>query len=579
MKKSIRIGVILLLIITVIDPIAIGYCSDLIDVNEIKYLFDAPTIVTTNQQGNWSRVVIDDNLDGSHNIIVENIDNDNNPDLVVDAYRDEVVVWYQQPEDPLNDIWIRYTIDYNLPNAHDIQIGDVDGDGLQDVVGLSLSESWTNYNLGNGSVIWYKKPVDPTGSWIKTVIAESNNSGLLGARSAGLGDVDSDGDLDISVAVDTHKYSSQGRLFWYENPGGSNALNSSLWNEFLIDDTVGTGADAQIGDIDQDGNPDIIYSGNYGNPTGTFVYFAPTDPKYIEGWNRVSIAGNSYHIHLVDFDMDGDLDILRASAFDDLVSFIENPYPIDPKISENWNEYIIEQDPSIHIANRVSTADIDGDRDLDIGLNADPSQITGIFKWYRRPDDPKDIDAYEIYIIDNNPNYTAYAHDSYLSDIDMDGAIDMVGVGPNAMGGTVLWWINEVKPILNCIGELTWKKIKPSEKVSGSFSIENIGGQHSLLDWEISEKPNWGDWNFNPSEGNDLASGIPITVDVEVVAPDEKNKEYTGNITIVNKENSSEFCTIDVFLSRQKNKPFGFFYHLLEWLFQRLSNTFLNLGI
>jgi hypothetical protein len=546
-----------------------GYCN-LIEVNN-------------NIQGNWTRVVVDSSLDGSHNIIIENVDDDNKPDLLACAYRDEVVVWYKQPDDPVNDPWTKYVIDPDLPNAHDIQVGDIDGDGLKDVIGLSLSESWYDYNLGNGSLTWYKKPVIPTDSWTKTVIAESGNTGLLGARSAGVGDIDSDGDLDITVAVDTHKYSSQGRLFWYENPGGINALNPDLWNEYLLDDAVGTGADAQIGDIDQDGNPDIVYSGNYGSPTGTFIYFAPSDPTYIEGWDRVSIAGNSYHVYLIDFDEDNDTDVLRASAFDNLVSFLENPYPIDPRIPGNWNEYIIEQDPSIHIANRVSTADIDGDQDLDIGMNADPSQTSGIFKWYRRPDDPKEVDSYEIYVIDHNPTYTAYAHDSCLADIDMDGDVDMAGVGPNALGGTILWWINEVKPDLKCIGNLIWTNVKSGETVYGICYVENIGGQHSLLDWEISETPNWGDWSFSPNEGDDLSPGNQVQVDVEVVAPPNTNQEFSGFVKVINKENPEDYYEMYVYLKTPRHKaisnPFLQFLQNHPNLFPLLQKLILHLGL
>jgi hypothetical protein len=514
-------------------------------------------------QGNWPRIVVDNNLDGSHNINVELVDSDNRSDIVACAYKAEVVVWYKQPEDPVNDPWTKYLIDPLLPNAHDIQIGDIDGDGFRDIVGLSLSESWTDYNLGNGSVVWYKKPENPTVIWTKTVIAESNYTGLLGARSAGLGDIDSDGDIDIVVAVDSHKYSSTGRLFLYINPGGSSTLNSSLWNEYLIDDKVGTGADAQIGDIDKDGNPDIIYSGNYGSPTGTFIYFAPEDPTNISGWDRISVAGNSYHVFLVDFDYDEDLDILRASAFDDLISFLENPFPNDPRLPGNWNEYIIEQDPTIHVANRVSTADIDGDGDLDIGMNADPSQSTGIFKWYKRPDNPTDIDSYEKYVIDNNPSYTAYAHDSYLADIDRDGDFDMVGVGPNAMGGTVIWWANEIIPDLYCDGNLRWGNVEPGEAISGNFIIENVGGSHSLLDWEIIEYPNWGEWQFNPENGEDLAYNNQIIIDVDIVAPQQKNEVFSGVVKISNKENSSDNCEIDVFLETPRNLKLNNLYNRL----------------
>jgi hypothetical protein len=310
----------------------------------------------------------------------------------------------------------------------------------------------------------------PGSSWNKTIIARSGDPGLLGARSCGLGDIDSDGDLDIAVAVDR----SPGRLYWYQNPGGSAALDSSLWNEYLIDATPARGADAQVGDIDKDGNPDIVYAEV---PSNLYIYFAPADPTNLPGWTRVSIGGDTYHVYLVDFDGDGDLDILRAAAYSALVSWLENPYPTDPRTPINWNEYIIEQNTSISIANRVSTADIDGDGDLDIGMDADPSSSTGTFKWYRRPDDPTNVGAYEIYVIDDDPAYTAYAHDSYLADIDMDGDIDMAGVGPNAQGGTVMWWINDTTTV-----DTTYASIDPNKWDNGggmvSDSILTITGSN-----------------------------------------------------------------------------------------------------
>ena len=128
----------------------------------------------------------------------------------------------------------------------------------------------------------------------------------------------------------------------------------------------------------------------------------------------------------------------------------------------------------------------------------------------------------------------------------------------------------------SCISKLRkdFKVINPGEKLSGSFILKNIGGQYSLLDWVISENPSWGYWNFTPIKGDDLAHGSQVTVNVEVVAPDEKNKKFTGNITVVNKENISDFCIIDVFLSTPKNKPFGFFHNLLNWLFEHFPHAF-----
>ena len=120
------------------------------------------TIPPQNQLvGDWQRVVVDNALNGSHNVLVEDVDGDSKPDIVADAYVAGVAVWYKQPADPINNPWTKYVIDSDLANAHDIQIGDIDGDGLRDVVGLSLSATWADYGAGEGYVCWYKKPVNP----------------------------------------------------------------------------------------------------------------------------------------------------------------------------------------------------------------------------------------------------------------------------------------------------------------------------------------------------------------------------------------------------------------------------------
>jgi C1A family cysteine protease len=110
-------------------------------------------------------------------------------------------------------------------------------------------------------------------------------------------------------------------------------------------------------------------------------------------------------------------------------------------------------------------------------------------------------------------------------------------------------------PDLNCDGELTWTDVKPETNVTGSFTVENIGEAFSLLDWEISEYPDWGVWTFDPLNGNNLKpEDGSITVEISVVAPSEKNKEFTGEVKIVNKENTEDFEIITVSLTTPRSR-------------------------
>jgi hypothetical protein len=121
-------------------------------------------------------------------------------------------------------------------------------------------------------------------------------------------------------------------------------------------------------------------------------------------------------------------------------------------------------------------------------------------------------------------------------------------------------------PDLYCEGSLVWENVSKGSEQTGSFDIENVGG--GLLDWDIVKKPSWGEWTFVPNGGDDLAPGDPLTVQVTVVAPDEKNQNFAGQIKIQNGDDPEDSCTIDVKLSTPMNKPY-IFQHILEKLIQR----------
>jgi len=103
-------------------------------------------------------------------------------------------------------------------------------------------------------------------------------------------------------------------------------------------------------------------------------------------------------------------------------------------------------------------------------------------------------------------------------------------------------------PDLDCDGDIYWDDVAPGATVENSFAVENAGDTGSLLDWEIDEYPDWGDWTFTPPSGNDLPNGNVLTVVVTIVAPENPETEFTGEVKIVNSEDSDDFCIIDICL-------------------------------
>jgi len=147
-----------------------------------------------------------------------------------------------------------------------------------------------------------------------------------------------------------------------------------------------------------------------------------------------------------------------------------------------------------------------------------------------------------------------------LSLTDYVGHIVRIAFQADGLYSDGLWWawlVDTVSitapsvaiPTLDCTGSLSWTEVEPGATVTGEFTVENVGEDGSLLDWEIDSYPDWGsNWTFDPDGGTDLPKGAPITVDVELVAPDEEDTEFEGEIVLVNSDDPDNTCIIDAAL-------------------------------
>jgi Arylsulfotransferase (ASST) len=103
---------------------------------------------------------------------------------------------------------------------------------------------------------------------------------------------------------------------------------------------------------------------------------------------------------------------------------------------------------------------------------------------------------------------------------------------------------------LECNGTLSWSNIKPGATVHGSFQVMNIGDNDSLLNWTVNNTITWGTWTFSRTSGENLTPDMmPVTVNVYVVIPKDKNTMFQGNLTIQNENNASDVATIPVSLT------------------------------
>ena len=185
-----------------------------------------------------------------------------------------------------------------------ITAGDVNGDSLPDVIAGDLSGNlFFHQNTGSGF------------TYLTSVF-----SGIdLGDWSAPvLIDMDNDNDLDIIAG------NENGNLFYFENIGTPDSANWLQISGYFGSIDVGTNCVPAVGDLDQDGDVDIVT----GDLFGEVQYFRNDGGTWIEIPEVVSgvSGGQNTAPALGDLDDDGDLD-LTLGNYSGTFNYFQNNNP------------------------------------------------------------------------------------------------------------------------------------------------------------------------------------------------------------------------------------------------------------
>jgi hypothetical protein len=384
----------------------------------------------------WQRYIIDsDVLPIEAGGAFHDIDGDGDYDIVMgEDWSGKEVFWWENPYPNYQPTasWTRHTIKENgATKQHDQIFGDFDNDGKTELV---------FWNQGAKSLLLTDIPPFPkhTQTWNLTPIFEAQEQ----AEGLTKADIDGDGIEDIIGAGRWFKYKGEnhyeaniidldmvparaaagqlvqggppevvfvigddvGHLKWYE-------WKQNAWHDHdLLGHEVSHGHSLAIADINKDGNQDIfcaeMHTPGVGSSAKAWIFFGDGKGGFTK--SIFSIGLGNHESKVADLDGDGDVDILSKPytwTTPRIDIWLNRQAPLD-----HWRRHVIDANKPWRTI-FVDAADLDADGIKDI--------VTGGW-WYKNPGTP-DGSWQRKYIGEPLNNMAT------IYDFDNDGDLDILG--------------------------------------------------------------------------------------------------------------------------------------------------------
>ena len=229
---------------------------------------------------------------------------------------------------------------YSTKRPISLQSEDLNGDGFADVIVVCRDI---------GKIVYYKN--DQQGNFSNQIIITSD---LTDINPIALADIDGDSDIDIISGSAFDK-----QLFYFKNDGSGNFGEAIVFEDKRnVLDQVGYVK--SVGDVDQDGDIDLLVSTGFGDAGNDLLYYKNN------GWgnfgNEIIITEQAWgplNTYFDDIDLDGDLDLIYSTWADNEIAYYRNDG------HGNFNEYEEVLNP-YSLSSEILTTDIDNDGDVDI---------------------------------------------------------------------------------------------------------------------------------------------------------------------------------------------------------------------
>ncbi|MGE3819101.1 MAG: FG-GAP repeat domain-containing protein, partial [Isosphaeraceae bacterium] len=352
----------------------------------------------------------------------------------------------------MEDLKFERVILDNAYIAYERDVGDVDGDGDNDLVAVQE---------GDTSLQVFRAP-----EWMRSTLVQFEGTNRFPrADDLKLADVDGDGDLDVVTRLGVGPTSeAEGIAVWCENLGGG-----SKFAQHLIGKSLEYVKDIVVADFDRDGRVDVAM--RMDSRTQLWLRDAP-------GWSEVVLNHPPHEgMEAGDLDGDGDPDLIMNGFW-----FPTPDTPAAARIAANYARKVVDsawfEQTGDWTANscKVVVGDLDGDGRKDVAFSHSERPGHAV-AWYRSTTPRVDGSwlKREVAVID-------YCHTLQAADWDLDGDVDLL------VGGMIQSRHRGLKLLLNDGSGTRWTELPI--QAEGSYSAE-IGDIDDDGDLDVVGIVNW----------------------------------------------------------------------------------------